>query len=83
MEEEDRKLIYWGMVIVLVFIFVLLIGTLLKNSRVEFEADCGIGGLNFNFNETYNIENFSLQDASVHCKFKGNVPMGIFLRGLE
>lgn len=82
-KEKKKSNELWWILLCSVFLFILLINVLLVNSRVEFEADCGISGLNLELNETNNLNNFSLEDSSIHCKFKGDVPMGIALRGLE
>lgn len=82
-KEENKSNELWYILLLAALLFVLLINVLLTNSRVEFEADCGIEGLNFEINETHDLSSFSLNDGSINCKFKGDIPMGIALRGLE
>jgi len=82
-KKKDKSNELWWILICAAFLFVLLIGLLLVSSRVEFEADCSITGLNIEINETNDFNNFSLQDSSIRCKFKGDVPMGIALKSLR
>lgn len=50
---------------------------------VDVEAECSVDGLNFNLNETQQLENLSVKDGSIHCYFKGGVPIIIARGSLE
>lgn len=44
------------------------------------EADCEVTNVSFTSNQTNQIQNLSMDNGSLHCKFKGSVPLIFLLR---
>lgn len=76
--NEDRKfflnILFYAVVAILLIIFIILL-----TLRIPAEANCEVTGISFQSNTTSNFQNLSMQDGSVHCKFKGEVPLIFFL----
>ena len=80
-QEDDKD--FLRTIVFLAFAFVLIIGLVLFSSRVKFSAECEVTGINFELNETNDLTNFSMINGNMNCKFTGDVPMGVILRGLK
>ncbi len=75
---KKDKLPIWISYVVIPLLFVLIVLQIfLLNSNVEVEGSCKIDKFSFDFNETQHIKNISLNEGSIECKFKGDVPFWI------
>lgn len=78
MKEENKKTAI-ELLLVLICLMLALSFIILLTMRIPAEGDCQVTGISFQSNETSHFQNLSMSDGSLHCKFKGEVPLIFFL----